>query len=139
MFSEAAEIIFISYLKKKKEEEGKEGDPVMLFGVSLPIPNGTVLRIFLGGKYWTVFMPHHPIALTLMSWAPVLPSNITPEAEFTTKRMSGIQNPKFLLFSTRNDFPSSKGTATTQLTLPRVKSLSKMSSAQPLSPGLDLN
>lgn len=61
------------------------------------------------------------------------------EAESTTERISGIQNPKFLFLSTRNVFPSKKGTTSTQLTLPRLKSLSKMSSAQPPSPGLDLN
>lgn len=125
----------------KKEEKGKEGNSALIFVVSLPIPN--VLRI-LAGKYWSVFMPCHPTAW-LLSQQPALMSCASEsslclqtsalEAGSTTKRMFGIQNTKFLLFSARNDFPSSKGTATTQVRLPRLKSLSKMSSSH----GLDLN
>lgn len=62
MFSEAAEIIPLYFISEKKKEEGEEGDPVMIFVVSLPTPNVTVLRTFLVGKSCTVFMPCHPIA-----------------------------------------------------------------------------
>lgn len=57
-----------------------------MFVVSLPIPNDSVLRIFLVGEYCTVFMPRHPIAWLLslqpglMSCAPqssVLPSHFS--------------------------------------------------------------
>lgn len=58
----------------------------MIFVVSLPIPNVTVLGIFLAGKYWTVFIPCHPISwllsqqeglMSCASESSVLPSNIS--------------------------------------------------------------
>lgn len=86
MFSEAAETILLYFIFEKKEKEGKEGEPVTIFVVSLPIPNITVLGIFLAGKYWTVFIPGHPIAwllsqqeglMSCASESTVLPSNIS--------------------------------------------------------------